>query len=297
VVKREEARVKKAMGKKQKNDSMYHLLTEGFKSQEKELVRLISEAVPIDKIYLLGSTLQQRRTESIFMTDAPTCSHVGHYYLLVLAAKANSHCNDALQDKIENTCRHFIPVTVIVATTAQFNKWLNGGHRFACTVIKTAVLLHDGSGIPLSTPAAVNEEEDKIYSANYFHQGVNRVKEFMAGAVLYQVRVQYKMAAFMLHQAAEHALGSIFKKATGLHINTHNIDKLVRYCTMLSYKIPALFPKEGEVNARLFQLLQKAYIDTRYKDEFNISNADLTILVERVKSLQQLMLGKDFCYR
>lgn len=273
---------------------MYYLLTEGFKSQEKELVRLISEAVPVDKIYMLGSSLQQRRTASIFMTDAPTGSHVGHYYLLVLVAKTNSQGNDAVQDKIENTCRHFIPVTVIVTTTAQFNKWLNVGHRFACTVIKTAVFVHDGSGIPLSTPAAVNEEEDKIYSANYYHQGVNRVKEFMAGAALYQVRVQYKMAAFMLHQAAEHALGNMFKKATGLHINTHNIDKLVRYCTMVSYKIPALFPKDGELNARLFQLLQKAYIDTRYKDEFNISNTDLTTLMERVKALEQLMLEKDF---
>ena len=39
---------------------MYYLLTESFKSQETKLVALIQEAVPIEKIYMLGSTLQQQ---------------------------------------------------------------------------------------------------------------------------------------------------------------------------------------------------------------------------------------------
>ncbi|MCW3090505.1 MAG: hypothetical protein JWP81_1574 [Ferruginibacter sp.] len=47
-----------------------------------------------------------------------------------------------------------------------------------------------------------------------------------------KIRSQNKMAAFMLHQAAEHALHTILKKATGLHVNTYNIDRLLRYCTM-----------------------------------------------------------------
>jgi hypothetical protein len=62
---------------------MYYLLTESFKSQEISLVAMITEAVPVEKIYMLGSSLQQQRTESIFMTDAPSCRNAGHYWLLV----------------------------------------------------------------------------------------------------------------------------------------------------------------------------------------------------------------------
>ncbi|MEO6230919.1 MAG: hypothetical protein ABJB11_13775 [Ferruginibacter sp.] len=62
----------------------------------------------------------------------------------------------------------------------------------------------------------------------------------------------------MLHQAAEQALLAIFKKATGLHINTHNIDKLIRYCTMVNYQIAAVFPRENDEDQRLFSLLQRA---------------------------------------
>lgn len=93
----------------------------------------------------------------------------------------------------------------------------------------------------------------------------------------------------MLHQAAEHALHIILKKATGLHINTHSIDKLIRCCTMINYKIPAIFPREKEADERLFRLLQKAYIDTRYKEGFVINISDILTLTKRVKALQEIV--------
>lgn len=268
---------------------MYYLLTESFKSQEAKLVAMITEAVAVEKIYMLGSTLMQQRTESIFLTDAPSCRKVGHYWLLVLVDKDCGHSDSYVQDKIENNCQHFVPVTVIVLHTAQFNNWLTEGHRFACTVMKIAVMLYDSNHTTLATPNTINEEAGKTIIQSYCTQGINKVNEFIAGADLYHIRKQNRMAAFMLHQAAEHALHTIFKKATGLHINTHNIDKLLRYCTMVNYKIPAIFPRENEADKRLFGLLQKAYIDTRYRDDFIISSSDVLSITERVRALQEIM--------
>jgi HEPN domain-containing protein len=81
---------------------------------------------------------------------------------------------------------------------------------------------------------------------------------------------------------------TILKRATGLHTNTHNIDKLLRYCSMVNYQIPAIFPRNNDTNERLFQLLQKAYIDSRYKEGFKINSNDLLTIIERVKQLQQM---------
>ncbi|MBP6022224.1 HEPN domain-containing protein [Ferruginibacter sp.] len=124
----------------------------------------------------------------------------------------------------------------------------------------------------------------------YCTQGINKVNEFIAGAELFRVREQNKMAAFMLHQAAEQALLTIFKKATDWPVNTHNIDKLLRYCSMVNYKIPAIFPRDSEAGKRLFGLLQKAYIDTRYKDDFAINSSELNALTQTIKTLQEIML-------
>ncbi len=43
------------------------------------------------------------------------------------------------------------------------------------------------------------------------------------------------MSAVMLHQAAEHALNIPLEITMGLWIYTNNLDKLIRYCSMVSY--------------------------------------------------------------
>ena len=128
---------------------------------------------------MLGSSLQQQRTESILMTDAPSCRKVGHYWLLVLVDKDCGHSNGYVQDKIENNCQYFIPVTVIVLHTEQFNNWLTEGHRFACTVMKIAVMLHDSNHTTLVTPNGINEEADKKAMETYCTQGINKVNELL----------------------------------------------------------------------------------------------------------------------
>ncbi|NOT91974.1 HEPN domain-containing protein [Ferruginibacter sp.] len=269
---------------------MYYLLTQTFKEQEKVLVELILKIDTVECIYMLGSSLSQRRTETIFLTDAPSCRSVGHYYLLVLVNKDAKYSHNDLQDRIENTCRSFIPVTSIVLSVEQFTNWLLEGHRFAYTIQKIAVLLYNGSNIsfPFSTSSdnstSVLADEEK-WTAQY-----NIVNEFIAGAELYLIRKQNNMAMFMLHQAAEQSLRLLLKIGTGLHINTHNIDKLIRYCSMAYYKIEEIFPRNNEKNERLFLLLQKAYIHARYKDDFKIKVDDILVIKERVKNIQHLLL-------
>lgn len=75
---------------------------------------------------------------------------------------------------------------------------------------------------------------------------------------------------------------------TGLKINTHNIDKLIRYCSMFCHQLPDLFPKNNEKGKKLFSLLNKAYIHTRYRYDYNISYEALTCLTKKVKEMKVL---------
>jgi HEPN domain-containing protein len=264
---------------------MYYLLTESFKEEQTKLVEIILAAEPAQSIYFLGSALMSRRIESIFMPDAPSCRYAGHYYLLVLV---NNDSNlNAVQDKIENNCRHFIPVTAIVLRTAIWNEWLINNHRFAYTVSSRAVLLH---GEPVNKIDLQEPDEATIKAQNEmtYREGNNKVTEFIAGAELYKLRKQNNLAAFMLHQAAEHALHTILTLHTGLYLNTHNIDKLLRYCSMVCYRLPEIFPRNNEENERLFQLLQKAYIHTRYKYDYSINAKDLEVLTGRAERLKRI---------
>ena len=132
-------------------------------------------------------------------------------------------------------------------------------------------------------------ELNKDDRESILNQGINKVTEFLAGADLYRIREQNKMAAFMLHQATENVLHSILKITTGLHFNTHNIDKLIRYCSMVSYNIADIFSRSNEKNERIFQLLQKAYIESRYKEDYTIRTDELITLTEKVRTLMDIL--------
>ena len=265
---------------------MNYSSTVNFKDHETQLVQIILEAVAANAIYLLGSTAITRRTESIFNTPAPAYGYTGHYYILVLLSdKEDVH---AAQDIIENRCRHLITVTAIVLKTSVFNVWFAEGHRFAHTVCKMSTVLHGAKEMPPETYAITGDALAKINNSIYT-QGYNKVTEFIAGAELYMLRKQTKMAAFMLHQAAEQVLHTLFQLRTGMYVNSHNLDKLLRYCSMLCSNVTEIFPRNTEKEERLFQLLQNAYVGGRYKEEYTVTPTELQKVFERVLALKEVI--------
>lgn len=266
---------------------MFRLLAENYKDQHEKLVSIILKATPADKIYLLGATHVKRRTESIFMSASPCINTVNSYYILALVS--NEDDLNTVQDKIEKACRHFIPVTAIVLHTSLFNNWITVAHQFACTVSKIAVQIHGDPETELVDCGIPDEQAIKTAKETAYNQGLNKVVEFLAGADLYRIRRQNKMSAFMLYQAAGYALRTLLKITTGLSCNTHNLDKLIRYCSMISHKLPEIFPGDNERDSRLFQLLKRTNINTHNKEDYSIPANDLLIITKKVRQIQHVI--------
>jgi HEPN domain-containing protein len=213
---------------------------------------------------------------------------VGHYYVLVVI-KSSQEANP-VQDKIENRCKNFIPTTAIILIENRFDKWITEGHPFARTVSEKAVILYgEKEKQPLFNAdkdvAAVEKENNEIYTT-----GLNKAEEFLAGAELYRIRSQNKMAAFMLHQAIEQTFITLLKLKTGWHVNTHNLDKLYRYCCMVCYKLPEIiFGDNKDRNKQLFYLLQRAYVEARYRSDYNVNAFELQAMEEMVKRVCGLL--------
>lgn len=272
---------------------MYNPISSELTSQHNEVVTLITEAVDVEKIYLLGYIITQQRTESLFAVTATTWKNISHYYVLVLIKKNNKCGCNAMQDKIESRSHSPAPVTAIVLEADQFKNWLQEGHPFACKVYKSGECIYDGENTTFIEPKAIDEQDLNRKNETLFNQGINKVQEFLAGADLYRIREQNKMAAFMLHQATEQALITLLKIMTGLHLNTHSIDRLIRSCSLISDSLTCIFPRKSDKDERLFQLIQKAYIDTRYKEDYCISIENLLILTDRVRALEKYV--KEVC--
>lgn len=277
--------------------TIYHFPGNSLSGQQEKLVSLILDVIKPDMIYILGASLYRRRSESIFCPEAPSSQNYSDYFFLILINSANGKALYEWQDKIEQYCSSFLPITTIVLETTTFNDWLKEGHLFARTVYNSSICLYSRDDISLSAPGEYNAgAEQKTIQKNY-SEGLNKSQEFLAGAELYRIRKQNKMAAFMLHQSTEQALHTLLKIGTGFHCCTHNIERLLRYGSMVSYRLPDVFPRKTENEKRLFSLLQKAYIDTRYNENYAITNTDLNLLIEKVGQIQELLICYFKTYR
>jgi len=156
-------------------------------------------------------------------------------------------------------------------------------------VRQSAIPVFEADNLSLSPIGHYNPEVEQKALEKLFRDGLIKSQEFLAGADLFRIRKQYRLAAFMLHQATEQALGTLIKIGTGYHCCTHNIERLVRYAGMVSYQIPDIFPRKTENEKRLFNFLQKAYIDSRYREDYSIGVIDLLELIERVRIIQDIL--------
>jgi uncharacterized protein len=98
--------------------------------------------------------------------------------------------------------------------------------------------------------------------------------------------VDLKEGAFNLHQAAERTYNAIILVHAGYKSKTHNLGKLKRYSKRFSEELDAIFPDNTPQEKHLFDLLKRGYIDTRYKEHYEITAEELTILIERVGKLE-----------
>ena len=70
---------------------------------------------------------------------------------------------------------------------------------------------------------------------------------------------------------------------------SQNIERLLRYARMVSYRIQYVFPRKKDGEKKLFNLLQKAYIGSRYREDYSIGFTDLLKLTERLRTIQDIL--------
>ncbi|TAJ47740.1 MAG: HEPN domain-containing protein [Chitinophagaceae bacterium] len=270
--------------------TIYQAAFDSFQHTGRMIVDLIGELVEVDRIYLLGGSLYRRRTESMFNQLAPSLQYVADCYCLILLPDTNTARLVQLQDQIEQHCTKILPMTAIVLSTKQFDSWLQDGHSFALRVHTCAPLLLQKDTGYQGTLGTIDEVAELKRLEMTHKEGLKRVDAFLAGAELFCLRKENRMAAFMLHQAAEQALSTLLKITTGYYCCTHNIERLLRYTGMVTHRVNEIFPKNNEPEKRLVSLLQKAYIDSRYREDYTMPEADVRDLLGRVGELRKILI-------
>lgn len=247
-------------------------------------VSIIIQAVEPEIIFLVSKYAECIFTEHIFNTPHHPFLQEVSYELVVVVPAREKRTESELQDIIESRCQVAAPVTALILPEHKFRQLMESGHPFINRLIEKAQLLHHTGLITLGLHAP-----EPLYTVQNrkaeFEQRLRFVQSCMEGVSFYRLQQQLTMAAFLLHQAAEHLFTALLHVITAYRMHTHNLDKLLRYTRCFSIELTLLFPRNTPEEQHLFQLLQKAYIDARYKPDYQITEAELQVLSFRVHKM------------
>jgi HEPN domain-containing protein/predicted nucleotidyltransferase len=267
--------------------SLEHL-PEQKQKQIEEITEIIVKSVGPEKVILFGSHATGRWVEHRYTEGGITYEYISDYDILVITKSGEQRKDYEVQDLIENRCVYKTPVTVITHDIDFINKMLIEGQYFFADIEKEGILLYDAGNTPLAERKPLSPAEAKVIAQKYFEQWYGGAKGFLKGAGFYLQEREYKLSAFELHQATERTYNAIILVQTGYKPKTHNLDKLKRYSKRFSQELEGIFPDNTPQEKHLFDLLKRGYVDTRYKDNYEITTEELTQLIERVTQLQAI---------
>ncbi len=162
------------------------------------------------------------------------------------------------------------------------------GHYFFSLIYREAILLYDSGRSHLSEPGLTDLVQVWSTAQRDFERWRHQAWAFYRSAEFNLKREEWKLATFLLHQAAEHMYQAILLSFTGYKPTTDNLDTLRRYTNRFSIELALLFSRDDEEEDRLFRLLLSGYVDARYKEEFLISGADTEVLAVRIRQLLEI---------
>ena len=145
--------------------------------------------------------------------------------------------------------------------------------------------MYDNKRLPLPEKAIIDIADIKVKARNIFNDAFHNAKSYLDGAEYFATSNQYKQAAFLLHQATEHALRALSTSLTALTTYGHNLKSLLRHSCFCAPDLNTIFPKNTDQEKELFNLLNSAYVSARYGPNYEINQEQVMLLLDRVNSL------------
>jgi uncharacterized protein len=245
-----------------------------------EIVNKVVSLAEPNKI-ILASALSTALSRTICNANpSDIVETIIHYNLLVISSKSN--VKHELQDIMENNCRLITPVTALVLTPVAFDSLSSKCDFFNNSIYTRAKLLYEMDNL---VPMTSNQNIPMKDLSLHRDQAYNSAKGFLASAELHHLRNEYRLCAFMLHQAIEQFCLANILTHLGINPKTHNLDKLYRLFRFFSFDLVRAFSRDNEREEKLFQAIKDSYIEARYGFRESMKSKDLSIVILRVKHL------------
>jgi HEPN domain-containing protein len=265
------------------NTSLEHLPQQG-REQLTMITGIIVKAIHPEKIILFGRYAATTGVPYRLFHEH-SLPQLGGFDLLIVTRRGERRYEHEVQDIIENRCRAHIPVTVLVHDIDYMNEQLSQGGYFFSMLRKEGILVFDAHTVPISEGSPPDLAGIRIRAEKDFAAWWSKAEAYYRSAIFNRQGKEWRLAAFLMHQAAESAYQAVLLTFSGYKPCTHNLDKLRRYTSRFSLALNLVFPLDSAGEEHLFRLLVIAYVDARYKEEYPITENEVDLLIGRIAEL------------
>lgn len=272
-------------------------LPENKRQDLQQLVDLIRTHIKdVGMVILFGSYAKNKYVDYDQRIEFGTPTYyMSDYDLLVLTRKEIGAIQYSLYAKIkdrffENKNRPFhTHPQFINYGIDEFNHALTKAHYFETEIKRDGILLYDSGQYKLARRRKLDFAEIRERAQKYFDDKFTTAIDFINGVKFYYDNGRYKMAAFHLHQSAENLLRTVSLVHILYSPKNHDLDELLRSCKAYTIELCRAFPRNTPEEERLFDLLQRSYIESRYNPDFEITKTDIEALVPKVERLRDIV--------
>jgi len=167
---------------------------------------------------------------------------------------------------------------------------LSWGQYFFLEILRDGVLLFDSGESQFVAPKVLTPQEEKQKAQDYFDIWFSRSQGFIHLPSVSLEKGDLKIGAFTLHQATESLYFAVLLVFTGYKPRVHNLWKLRKKTKAYSDELFLVFRTETDKQEEhLFDLLKRGYIDARYKQDYIITEEELSTLINRVKEMMPIV--------
>ncbi len=262
-----------------------------------QLVALIREQVKhVEMIVLFGSYAKNKYVDYDQRVEFGTPTYyMSDYDIVILTRKPIGAIESSLYEKIkdkffENKNRPFHTHPQFVNYGIDdFNYALTKAHYFETEIKRDGVILYDSGTYKLARRRKLDYTEIKERAQKYFDDKFGRANQFLKGVTFYCEDGDCRMASFHLHQSVENFLRTIPMVFILYGHKSHDLSELMNAAKKHTTDIFKAFPRDTEEEKRLFDLLQRAYIESRYNPDFEITKEDIDALIPKIEQLRDIV--------
>ncbi|SFW82740.1 HEPN domain-containing protein [Chitinophaga sancti] len=264
------------------------------KPQREQLVQLIQKIVknflPLKIICYGYRTTTMSDWSCFFDRDTRIETTSPTYDLLIITDDEEKRQQHEIVDMVEKYALSLrFDATIIVLPMNSVNKGLENGKRFVSSLFRYGVILYS-NGFVLSTPRQEMETSmlKDIIEANW-HTNFDKAQRYLKTAAYCFNNGWNELTVFDLHQSVEHACIAILRAYTGYRPTTHNLSRLLKLTCNISLEVMVVFPCLTKEETDLFNTLNRAYTEARYKDTYSVSTEVTKTIMDRVITLLNLI--------